>query len=55
VEGGGAARAQVLAIEDSLQEDSLARVAAEQLAAIYDATGQKERAEQYRGRQSPER
>ena len=43
---------RVLAIQDSLQ-DTLARVTAGQLATIYDATGRKERAEQYRARLSP--
>ncbi|HET8836565.1 MAG TPA: serine/threonine-protein kinase [Gemmatimonadales bacterium] len=41
---------RVLAIEDSLHEDSLGRVAAGQLATIYAATGRSERAEQYRAR-----
>jgi tetratricopeptide (TPR) repeat protein len=41
---------RVLAIEDSLREDSLGRVAAGQLARIYAATGRRERAEQYRAR-----
>jgi tetratricopeptide (TPR) repeat protein len=44
---------RVLAIEDSLQEDSLARVVAGQLIEIYEATGRKEGAEQYRARLSP--
>jgi len=35
---------RVLAIEDSLKEDSLGRVAAGQLARIYEATGRKEQA-----------
>jgi len=43
---------RVLAIEDSLKEDSLGRVAAGQLARIYAATGREERAEQYRARVS---
>jgi uncharacterized hydantoinase/oxoprolinase family protein len=41
---------RVLAIEDSLKEDSLGRVMAGELAAIYEAMGRKERAEQYRAR-----
>jgi len=41
---------RVLAIEDSLKEDSLGRVAAGQLARIYTSTGRNERAEQYRAR-----
>jgi tetratricopeptide (TPR) repeat protein len=45
---------RVFAIQDSLQ-DTLARVTAGQLATIYDATGRKERAEQYRARLSPAR
>ena len=40
---------RVFAIQDSLK-DSLARVTAGQLAAIYEATGRRERAEQWRGR-----
>jgi len=40
---------RVFAIQDSTQ-DSLARVTAGQLAAIYEATGRMERAEQWRGR-----
>ena len=43
---------RVFAIQDSLQ-DSLARVTAGQLAAIYEATGRRERAEQWRGRVAP--
>jgi hypothetical protein len=45
---------RVFAIQDSLK-DTLARVTAGQLARIYDATGRKERAEQYRARLSPAR
>ena len=45
---------RIFAIQDSSQ-DTLARVTAGQLAAIYDATGRKERAEQYRGRVAPGR
>jgi serine/threonine protein kinase/tetratricopeptide (TPR) repeat protein len=41
--------ARVFAIQDSLK-DSLARVTAGQLAAIYEGMGQRERAEQWRGR-----
>jgi hypothetical protein len=40
---------RVFAIQDSLK-DSLARVTAGQLAAIYEGLGQRERAEQWRGR-----
>ena len=40
---------RVFAIQDSLQ-DTLVRVTAGQLVTIYDATGRKERAEQYRAR-----
>jgi hypothetical protein len=40
---------RVFAIQDSTR-DSLARVTAGQLAAIYEATGSSERAEQWRGR-----
>jgi tetratricopeptide (TPR) repeat protein len=40
---------RVFAIQDSLK-DTLARVTAGQLAAIYEATGRRERAEQWRGR-----
>jgi serine/threonine protein kinase/tetratricopeptide (TPR) repeat protein len=39
---------RVLAIADSLKQDSLARVTAGQLATLYDATGRKEQAAQYR-------
>jgi hypothetical protein len=45
---------RVFAIQDSLQ-DTLARVTAGHLATIYDATGRKERAEQYRARLAPTR
>ena len=41
---------RVLAIQDSLKQDSLARVTAAQLARMYEATGREERAEQYRAR-----
>ena len=43
---------RIFAIQDSLQ-DTLAKVTAGQLVTIYDATGRKERAEQYRARLSP--
>jgi hypothetical protein len=43
---------RIFAIQDSSQ-DTLARLTAGQLAAIYDATGRKERAEQYRARVAP--
>jgi hypothetical protein len=43
---------RVLAIEDSLREDSLGRVAAGELARIYEATGRSERAQQYRARRA---
>jgi hypothetical protein len=43
---------RVFTIQDSLQ-DTLARVTAGDLARIYEATGRKERAEQYRARLSP--
>jgi tetratricopeptide (TPR) repeat protein len=46
---------RVFAILDSLQEDSLARVTAGQLATICDETGRKEAAEQWRARLSPAR
>ena len=49
VEGSGAARAQGLAIQDSLK-DTLARVTAGHLATIYDATGRAELAAGYRQR-----
>ena len=45
---------RVFAIQDSLQ-DTLARVTAGQLVAIYEATGRRERAEQWRARLSPAR
>jgi tetratricopeptide (TPR) repeat protein len=44
---------RVFAIMDSLKEDSLARVMAGQLVAIYEGMGRGERAEEWRGRVAP--